>query len=137
MQNILYEGWYKYSILKIYHLEWNFGFQFWWKFRWTFKSRFLVEISKILEQFRCNYSFLIKNNLKKIAVLHRKYSHGLFLFLIFHSWFFVVCLFLEHYKWILCQRILGKFLKIKFKKNFTKNIPWKRVFIRMEILLQD
>ena len=36
--------------------------------------------------FRCNYYFLVKNSLEKIAVWHRKYSHALFLFLIFYPW---------------------------------------------------
>ena len=42
---------------------------------------------------------------------------------------FVVCLFLEHYKWILFQKNLENFQKL--------NIPWKRVFIRMEISIQN
>ena len=66
-------------------LERNFGLQIWWKFQWTSKSRLLVENSKIREHFRCNYSFLIKNRLKKIAVWHRKYCDAPFLFLIFYS----------------------------------------------------
>ena len=66
VQNISYEEWCKYSRLKIYSLEWNFGSQIWWKFQWTFKSKFLAENSKIREHFRYNYYFLIKIPSKKL-----------------------------------------------------------------------
>ena len=101
----------------------------------------MVENSQIREHFRCHYSFLIKNDPKKIVVWHRKYSHLQFCFWYFIPGgllFLIFCsmVLLEHYKWILFQKNLGKFLKIIFKRNFTKNIPWKRMFIRTEISLQ-
>ena len=125
MQNIPCEEWCKHSELKICSLEWNFGFQIWWKFQWTSTSRILVENSKIRDYFRCNYSFFDKNSLKKIAVWDSKYPMLYFCFdILFLAAYcfriFVVCLFLEHYTWILFQKNLKKFLKIKFEKHHQK-----------------
>ena len=102
-------------------------------------SRILVENSKIRDYFRCNYSFFDKNSLKKIAVWHSKYPMLYFCFDIlflaaYCFWFFGVCVFLGHYTWILFQKNLGKFLKIKFKRNFTqKNIPSEAVALRCTV----
>ena len=122
MQNVSYEEWNKYFKLKICSLEWNFGSQICRKFRWTSKSRFLVESFKIREHF--NYSFFIKKSKENYSVALKVLPCSISVFDIlflaaYCFWFFEVCI-LEHYKWILFWRNCGKFLKIKFKRNFKK-----------------
>ena len=127
VQNILYEDWYKYSKLKIWSFEWNFGSQIWSKFQTTSKSRSLVESSKIRKHFSCNYSFFFFFSLKNCSAAPKALPcticfwyiiPGGLMFLIFCSVLISVSLQVN-----LILKILGKFSEIKLKRNFTKNIP--------------
>ena len=80
-------------------------------------SKFLVENSKISEHIRCNYSFLIKDNLTKIPVWRRKYSRAPFLFLIFYFWWLTIFDFMQcAYFW----NFTSEFYSKRTQENFSK-----------------